>query len=282
METFSPSHPAIDLSTELYYQLVYTLTDLLPPPLDDTPEALHVRNHAAIAKVAALLPVNANEADLAAQCIAARAQAEEMLRLLRQHAGDIGLVMRLNAQYGSMVRTSLSVHGRLMRVQALRQKREAIDGAANEDAWALHVAERSMLAVVDPDSEPPDPAWPKVPPVATQAEAPAACVDQTVTDNVSETGTNSQDAAFETWLSEQPRNATGSGETDLHEVMRQAMANSRSAKSRSGHRNCLRTVAKAPAGRPNTRSQRSASRAATAICRVNSATSGISRRIALL
>ncbi len=98
METFSPPHPAIDLSTPLYYQLVYTLTDLLPPPLDDTPEALHARNHAAIAKVAALLPVNANEIDLAAQCIAARAQAEDMLRLIRQHAGDILLVMRLNAQ----------------------------------------------------------------------------------------------------------------------------------------------------------------------------------------
>jgi hypothetical protein len=150
MKTFSPPHLAIDLSTHLYYQLVYTLTDLLPPPLDDTPEALITRNRAAIAKVAALLPVNANEADLAAQCIAARAQAEEVLRLLRHHAGDLGLVMRLNAQYGSMMRTSLSVHGRLMRVQALRQKREAIDGAANQDAWALHVAERSRMGVVDP------------------------------------------------------------------------------------------------------------------------------------
>src|SRR5450755_2319614 len=138
METFSPPHPAIDLSTDLYYQLVHTLTGLLPPPLDDTREALHIRNQAAIAKVAALLPVNANEADLAAQCIAARAQAEEMLRLLRQHAGDIGLVMRLNAQYGSMLRTSLSVHKHLIRVQALRQKREAIDGAANQDALVLH------------------------------------------------------------------------------------------------------------------------------------------------
>ena len=78
METCSPPYPAIDLSTELYYQLVYTLTDLLPPPLDDTPEALHARNHAAIAKVAALLPVNANEADLAAQCIAARTQASRL------------------------------------------------------------------------------------------------------------------------------------------------------------------------------------------------------------
>jgi hypothetical protein len=218
METFSPLHPAIDLSTPLYYQLVYTLTALLPPPLDDSPEALCTRNHAAIAKVAALLPVNANEADLAAQCIAARAQAEEMLRLLRQHAGDIGLVLRLNAQYGSMVRTSLSVLGRLMRVQAVRQKREAIDGAASEDAWTLHVAERSMLGVVDPDAGPVEAAWP--------GAAPAADVDQRIEDNVSEDEANSQDAAFETWLSAQPwnRGSRGSGETDLREVMRAAMA----------------------------------------------------------
>ena len=153
MEASPPPPPATNLSTHLYYQLVYTLTDLLPPPLDDTPEGLRARNHAAIAKVAALLPVNANEADLAAQCIASRAQAEDVLRLLRQNAGDIALVMRLNAQYGSMVRTSLSVLGRLMRVQAVRQKRETIDGAATEDAWTLHVAERSMLSVADPDAK---------------------------------------------------------------------------------------------------------------------------------
>jgi hypothetical protein len=177
METSSPPHPAIDVATHLYYQLVYTLTDLLPPPLDDTPEGLRARNHAAIAKVAALLPVNANEVDLAAQCVAARAQAEEMLRLLRQNADDIGLVMRLNAQYASMVRTSLSVLGRLMRVQALRQKREAMDGAANQDAWAQHIAERSMLLVTDPDAGPQQAALPKVPPVATRVAAPAACVD---------------------------------------------------------------------------------------------------------
>src|ERR1700689_3385985 len=104
METSDPPQ-TVDLTPPLYYQLVYTLTDLLPPPLDDTPGALRTRNRAAIAKVAALLPVNANEADLAAQCIAARAQAEDILRLLRQHADDIGLTIRLNAQYGSMVRT---------------------------------------------------------------------------------------------------------------------------------------------------------------------------------
>jgi hypothetical protein len=240
METFSPPHPAIDLATDLYYQLVCTLAGLLPPPLDDTPEALCARNHAAIAKVAALLPVNANEADLAAQCIAARAraQAEDVLRLLRQHAGDIGLVMRLNAQYGSMVRTSLSVHGRLMRVQALRQKREAIDSAANQDAWALHVAERSMLGVVDPDAGPLEAAWPKVAPVAARVEALAADVDHRIEENASENETNSQDVAFETWWSAQLQDQTSERPDGdrLHEVLRKAMVGSPLAKSRLGGR----------------------------------------------
>jgi hypothetical protein len=218
METSSPPLPTIDLSTHLYYQLVYTLTDLLPPPLDDTPEGLRARNHAAIAKVAALLPVNANEADLAAQCIAARAQAEEMLRLLRQNPDDIGLVIRLNAQYGSMVRTSLSVHGRLMRVQVVRQKREAIDAAANEDAWALHVAEQSMLTVVDPDARSPE---------SAPVEAPTACVDQRIEDNVPKIGQNlttrllrrGEHTALEP-------GSRASGKPVLREVMLGAMAES--------------------------------------------------------
>jgi hypothetical protein len=183
--------------------------------------------------VAALLPANANEADLAARVhrrpgSGPQTQAEEMLRLLRQNADDIGLVLRLNAQYGSMVRTSLSVHGRLMRVQAVRHKREAIDGAANADAWAQHVAERSMLGVVDPDAGPQQAAWPQVAPVTARVEAPAACVDQRIEDDVSENGTNSQHAGFETWLSEQPwSQPKGSGETDLLEVVRKEMAKSR-------------------------------------------------------
>jgi hypothetical protein len=43
METSHPPHQAVDLPTPLYYQLVNTLTGLLPPPLDDQPEALHAK-----------------------------------------------------------------------------------------------------------------------------------------------------------------------------------------------------------------------------------------------
>jgi hypothetical protein len=211
----------------------------LPPPLDDSREGLRARNLAAIAKVAALLPVNANEADLAAQCIAARAQAEDILRLLRENADDIALVIRLNAQYGSMVRTSLSVHACLMRVQAVRQKRESIDGAANQDAWTLQVAEQSMLKVADRDIERLEAASPraapaevsKAPPAEAPVAAPAPQADHGIEENVSEDNTNSHDAALETWMSKQPWHPEPGkpDETGLRKRLREAMAGSRLA-----------------------------------------------------
>ena len=230
METSAPLPPSINLSAHLYYQLVYTLTDLLPPPLDSSPEALRTRNHAAIAKVAAMLPVNANEADLAANCIAARAQAEDILRLLRENPHDIQLVIRLNAQYGSMVRTSLSVQARLMRVQAVRQKREAIEGATTQDAWTLNDAEQSMLKVADQDI-----ARLATSSTATPAEAPVAAptplIDQSIAENVSENNTNPHDAAFETWMSEQPWNQGPAtpDQSGLRKRLREAIAGSRLA-----------------------------------------------------
>jgi hypothetical protein len=229
METSTPPPPATNLSTQLYHQLVYTLTDLLPPPIDGSLAALRARNHAAIAKVAAMLPANANETDLAAQSIAARAQAEDILRLLRENADDLALVIRLNAQYASMVRTSLSVHAHLMRVQAVRQKRESIGGTANHDAWTQQVAEQSMLKVTDREIEWQQAARLKAAPVA--APAPAPQEDQSTNENVSETNTNPHNAAFETWMSEQSWNqAPGSqDETGLSKLFHEAMAGSRLA-----------------------------------------------------
>ena len=114
-----------------------------------------------------------------------------------------------------------------MRVQALRQKREAIDGAATEDAWTLHVAERSMLAVGNPDAGPQEAAWP--------GAAPVEGANRLGEENVSSNETYSHDVAFETWLSEQPwnRGSRGSSKAGLGAVVREAMAGSRLAKSRS-------------------------------------------------
>ena len=108
-----------------------------------------------------------------------------------------------------------------MRVQALRQKREAIDGAATEDAWTLHVAERSMLAVGNPDAGPQEAAWP--------GAAPVEGANRLGEENVSSNGKNSHDVAFETRLSQNPMNRAsgGSGERALDRVLRKAMAYSR-------------------------------------------------------
>jgi hypothetical protein len=57
----------LTLPVRAYYHLVHTFSRTLPPPIFDTPEALLARDHAAIDAVAAMLPTNANEAELAAQ-----------------------------------------------------------------------------------------------------------------------------------------------------------------------------------------------------------------------
>lgn len=91
----------------------------------------------------------------AAHCIAARALVEDVCNCSVIHnAQNVELTMRLNARYPSMVRTSLSVHARLMPVQALRHKREATESSANQDVWTRQVAERFMLKVLNADAEP--------------------------------------------------------------------------------------------------------------------------------
>ena len=206
METSPPPRSAIDLMPTLYYQLVYTLTALLPPPLDDTQAALRARDLTAIAKIAALAPVNADEADIAAHCIASRAQAEEMLRLVRKNDHDPELVVKLNRQYASMMRLWLSVHAPLRRVQAERRKRDANPATENEDAWARYIAERSMLEVVlaQPDAEEAEPvAAPVSAPVKAPVAVPAARANPGTEQNASENAINSHDMAFETQLSGQ-------------------------------------------------------------------------------
>ncbi|HBK04305.1 MAG TPA: hypothetical protein DDZ81_00390 [Acetobacteraceae bacterium] len=161
-----PSNPPIDLPAQAYRHLIHTLIALLPPPIEDTPEATLARNHAAIARIAALAPVNANEAELAAQCIAARAQAEDVLRLIRLHANDINLVIKLNAQYSAMVRASLAVHNRLLREQQQRRKRETTHSAADQDEWTRDIAAQAMLSAI-----PLEPTVPQAPPVAALSKS---------------------------------------------------------------------------------------------------------------
>jgi hypothetical protein len=172
-----PNHPDVTqpLSQRYYYVLINTLTRGLPPPLSDTPQALLDRNQAAVDKVAAMLPVNAHEADLAARCVAAGAQADDVMQSIREHAGDdIKTVMKLNAQYVALLRASLSAHGHLLRAQAVRHKRESSTPAADADAWTLHIATDRMrqgLAEGAVPAEPPAMLMPD--PLECQTQVPA-------------------------------------------------------------------------------------------------------------
>ncbi len=198
----------------MYHQLVHTLIEVLPPPRGGTPVGLQARKLSAIGKIAALAPLNADEADLAAHCIAARAQADEMLRLARLNEHDPALAGRLNAEYRSTMRLWLAVYTQLKRVQAERRKRDANAETANEDAWARHIAERSMLAVLEaqPDAgsdeaEAAGSVRPQLAPikesVGTPVVSPVAAPAVTAEKFQSENKTNSHKMAFETRVSTQ-------------------------------------------------------------------------------
>ncbi|HVC59949.1 MAG TPA: hypothetical protein VND19_06250 [Acetobacteraceae bacterium] len=184
MSNASQPDPPLDLllPRHAYYQLIHTLNATLPPPVADTPDSLLARNDAAIDAVAAMLPTNANEAGFAAQCVAARAQAEDIMRLLRVHADDLTVVMKLNAQYVAMARTSRAAHGHVLRAQAVRHKREANSATLTGDGWTQHIAIRTMqdalragLVPAAPAAEPSAPAIAEPPtPVPQPTPATAA------------------------------------------------------------------------------------------------------------
>ena len=148
MKTPHAPHPGFALSPALYFQTVHTLDGLLPPPAGASPAARLGRNRAAIDAVVALLPADANELDLAAQCVAARAHAGRLLHMLNEYENDIVLVRQLTAQFASITRLSLAVQARLTQVQTLRRKRDTNPDTANEDARTREVVEQSMLKVL--------------------------------------------------------------------------------------------------------------------------------------
>jgi len=139
--------------------LVHTLHTSLPLPADDSPEARAHRDNAAIAEVASLLPVNAEEAAIAARCVAANAYAMDCLRLARLHPDDSRHVLRCNAQSASMMRQARAFRTALDRAQTARRKREA---APDADA----AGPQMPAPVADAPAQAPSPQSPRPNPIA--------------------------------------------------------------------------------------------------------------------
>src|SRR6202521_176796 len=104
MSSAAPDHLALQLPADAYYHLIRTLCLTLPPPLSDRPDDLARRNHAAITRIAALVPANASEADLAALFVAASEQWKDCLRLAQLPETTPQIAAKCRAQSLGMMR----------------------------------------------------------------------------------------------------------------------------------------------------------------------------------
>ena len=141
METQPEPQPldiAYRLPRDTYWQIGRNLHTSLPPPVDDTPEALAHRDNAAIALVASMLPANASEASLAEQFTLASAHANHCLLLAMVHPASIAEGLHCRALSVSMMRQAQGARRLLMRVQAERRKLEADAAATERAAWTEH------------------------------------------------------------------------------------------------------------------------------------------------
>ena len=170
----------LQLPRDVYHQIIHTLRAALAP-VTNAPEDLARRDNAAIAMVASLLPTNADEANLAAQYVAASAHAIECLRLAQEHRDNPTIFLKFGGHADRAQRQARGFRAMLLRVQAERRKRETDNAAIDRAAWTEHCAIRLMadalgrapLAVMVEPPPAPDPVREAEPKAAPQAEIAA-------------------------------------------------------------------------------------------------------------
>ena len=174
----------LHLPRDVYYQLIHTLRATLAPVTGSAEDVARCDN-AAIAQVACLLPANADEANLAAQYVAANARALECLRIAQQYtASDHSFSLRCTAQAARMMREARSARSLLLRVQAVREKREADTAATDRAAWTEHCAIGLMAQALGLDhpaataEPPPEPPVPEPPQSEEPQVDPAAAAEE--------------------------------------------------------------------------------------------------------
>ena len=144
------------LPADTYYQTVFTLNSLLPPPANDTPEDTARRDGAAMAHVASLRPADPEEANLAAQYVAASVQALDSLRLARLHPNDPAHILKCTAQSASMMRQARGWRTALLHAQAARRKGAPDDAIPDTaaDAAPVSPADRTDAPSEEPEFDP--------------------------------------------------------------------------------------------------------------------------------
>ncbi len=150
----NPTNRADQLMADVYHHLIHTLRGALPLPLTNSPEDLARRDHAAIAKIAALHPANAAEAELAALYVGASEQWKECLRFAQQPERSFHGALKYRTLANSMMRQAQSALRLLERMQATREKLEADSEARDRAAWTEHCAIALMTEALSPQPKP--------------------------------------------------------------------------------------------------------------------------------
>jgi hypothetical protein len=167
---------ALQLPADTYWHLVHTLRLTLPPPLSGRAEDFSRRDRAAIARVAALAPGNAAEAELATHFVAASEQWKDCLRLAQDAATTPEWAQKCRAQAIGMMRQATSAMRLLLRMQERRRKLETDNAASDRLAWSEHRALALMAEALaaEPERKPEPDAGPAPAPDPEPAAEPAA------------------------------------------------------------------------------------------------------------
>jgi hypothetical protein len=126
------------LPREVFAHVILTLRAALPRPLTESEEDGALRDRAAMAAVAALLPENAVEGRLAAQFVAADAWAMDCLQLAYERQREPRIAERCRAQAMGMMREGKSALKALEKLQAARRALAKDEAAAERAAWVEH------------------------------------------------------------------------------------------------------------------------------------------------
>jgi hypothetical protein len=162
--------PAVQLQRDLYYQAAHSLRAALPPPVTDTQEDLDRRDRVAIATVASLCPVNAEETTIAVRYVVAHTHMMDCMRVMRKNPGSPAAT-KSEAQFRGMMRHANGTRSLLLRVQAARHKRERDAVACNQDIWTDHIGLRLMGDALG--HSPPKPIAEPLPPTPAHVAAPS-------------------------------------------------------------------------------------------------------------
>ena len=179
MKDAATTEPQADLREQLpnavYRTIIADLYAFVPSPQLTDPDLIADRVHAAIAEIATMVPVNADEAQTALRVVIANAHAKECFRQARSLFNDPAAAMKCEAMANNLQRTANAARALLLRVQAARRKREAVQQACAQDAWTIHATEGYLLkAAGHPTAVLPQPVNRPVTEPASPSSAPAA------------------------------------------------------------------------------------------------------------